>query len=41
MEFQNLVFEISEGVATITLNRPKLHNVLDRRLWMHSELSAR
>ena len=29
MEFRNIVLEKKEGVATITLNRPKVRNALD------------
>jgi enoyl-CoA hydratase len=34
MEYDTLRFEKSEGIATITLNRPKVLNALNQQLWL-------
>ena len=33
MEFRNLLYELSDGVATITLNRPEVRNALSGETW--------
>ena len=38
MDYQNLLFERSENIAQITLNRPKVLNALNRALF--AELDA-
>jgi enoyl-CoA hydratase len=34
MQYDTLVYEKAEGIATITLNRPKVLNALNQRLWL-------
>jgi enoyl-CoA hydratase len=34
MEYDTLLYEKSEGIATISLNRPKVLNALNQRLWL-------
>ena len=39
MEFQDILYEVSEGIATITLNRPDNLNAFTGRM-MHEIISA-
>ena len=39
MEFETLLYEEDDGVATITLNRPEVHNAFNQR--MQAELHER
>lgn len=34
MEFECIIYEKSEGIATIRLNRPKVLNAMNKRLWL-------
>ncbi len=34
MEYKTLLFEKSEGIATITFNRPEVLNALNQKLWL-------
>ncbi|MBU2643648.1 enoyl-CoA hydratase/isomerase family protein [bacterium] len=34
MEFECIIYEKSEGIATISLNRPKVLNAMNKQLWL-------
>ena len=37
MTFENLIYEVDEPIATITLNRPKALNALTQPMWRELE----
>jgi len=34
MEFENIIYEKKEGIATVKLNRPRVLNAMNKALWM-------
>ena len=34
MEFETIIYNKEEGIATITLNRPHVLNAMNRQLWI-------
>ena len=34
MEFECIIYEKEEGIATIKLNRPKVLNAMNKQLWL-------
>ena len=34
MDFECIIYEKGEGIATIKLNRPKVMNVMNKQLWI-------
>lgn len=39
MEFECIIYEKQEGIATITLNRPKVLNAMNKQLWLDFQVA--
>ncbi len=39
MDFECIIYEKEEGIATIKLNRPKVLNAMNKQLWLDFQVA--